>query len=935
MIDKDLKLFKALIITINLVLLSSCGYFSDDPVEGAEVFTSESLSGGCQINVDELALILEKDIQSEINCLEDNLLKFSRYVRSDDANSVSAPELSTFVTRFFEGQASLIVDSIGLIFDLNRLFLQDADGSISNENIKPLFDLLRVANLRLSQMNKGLSSYQVDELSKSKTKALIKGELSNFSQEITQIIKSRAGRNVSSLDLNDFIGKVEQQFSAIEIDGSTFKLILSLKKLLLGGEDNILTRDQLFVLLKDLPELGSLAFNIMAEDPRIENDRVSFFTELKDNVSTLEGIYFEHESEETIFTNDQVLNLITSSFSLDSELYIELVKRFKEDILNIEEDSDFNFRDIKNISSLSKAFLEGLVFSEKIKNVSSDSEEWGDDKELFLKSFENLRMNLTKNFNDNTYFPKEVKLFSFISFLSEKFDSFSFDTRFVDFAEIGKLSLVGGEKSFFTKLELLNLLKKFKELGASIYDLSYSSGEIHSAQKMSGIYFRALKSVRPLIGNEKNLELITLKKVISHASNILENEDFLDYLEAAKKVKGKVLGGKPSSISVHDMKQVITLAEAFFGKRYYLDLSYDLYKEELESANKISSLAHRHHPQFNEFSKDQVKEYREELFDIVSKFKLFRFDDGSQFYGMKTKRSKKGLVEIFSIRYLFNIFAETFGHRESETELLALSIEELNDLIFTFKPILEDLGLWSKYPETFARNTLLLADLFQGMSDGSMSVNAYEATEYGALVLFAIQAADEMTALLKNHCPEVEAKGSVGFTLKCYRPLFFKTFLNDQGLATKLPKLNKYIESISEEERSSFLISIEGFARDDQDPERPQSRRDLVLLIGALLNIESTFLRYDTDDSNLLEPEELDRAFPVYRGALIDLAGLEEDKYHFAKTIFSYMIKYMKIPGKLQVANYHYNPLRSKKVSSERLNIGALLYSMVIGIEEE
>jgi hypothetical protein len=47
------------------------------------------------------------------------------------------------------------------------------------------------------------------------------------------------------------------------------------------------------------------------------------------------------------------------------------------------------------------------------------------------------------------------------------------------------------------------------------------------------------------------------------------------------------------------------------------------------------------------------------------------------------------------------------------------------------------------------------------------------------------------------------------------------------------------------------------------------------------------------------------------------------------------MIKNMKIPGQVQVLNFHYNPLIRKKISSKRLNIGALLYNMVIGTAEE
>jgi hypothetical protein len=582
-----------------------------------------------------------------------------------------------------------------------------------------------------------------------------------------------------------------------------------------------------------------------------------------------------------------------------------------------------------------------LIFLESIKDYSDDSKSWNENnwdwkKDNFLKSYDNLRVSLTNNFNNNIYFPQKIKLFSFISFVSEKFESITIDSKFIDLGMIGKLTLVGGQKGSFTKLELLNLLEKSKDLAPSVFDILYSNEETHSKQEMTGVYFKALKSVRPLVTNQKYLHLITLDEVIKISSNLLENEDLLDYLVTAEKVKAKILGGYAGSLSVDDINKLLIIAEEYFGKLYFLDLAYDVHEKELASPKKINYLSYKHHSKFAEFEREQVKDYRRELIDIVKNFKLYRFDDGSQFYGRAIKRSKTGMLEIFSIRFLFNTFAKSYGHKESSNGLYALSLDELNELLFAFEPVLKDFGLWSQYPETFSRNVLLLADLFQGKSDGNMNMDGNEATEYGVLALFAMQTADKMIENMKNSCPEITAKEETGFALNCYRPLFFDSLLNKLGLSSKLPKLNQYLTSITKAEKDNFLISIEGFARDDQDPERPETRRDLVLLIGALLNIESTFLRYDIDDSNVLEPAELSKGFPVYEEAIMSIAKLEEGRRGFAKSIFLYMIKNMQIPSQLQVLNFHYNPLvRQNRISSKRLNIGALLYNMVVGIEEQ
>ena len=105
--------------------------------------------------------------------------------------------------------------------------------------------------------------------------------------------------------------------------------------------------------------------------------------------------------------------------------------------------------------------------------------------------------------------------------------------------------------------------------------------------------------------------------------------------------------------------------------------------------------------------------------------------------------------------------------------------------------------------------------------------------------------------------------------------------------------------------------------------------RDYGLLIGAMINIESTFLRFDTDNNNLLDNKELDKAFLVYKEAIIAVVKLDESKEKYAKSIFIYMVKYMKIPSTLQLLNFHYAPWASHDVLAKRVNIGALLYYLV------
>lgn len=96
-----------------------------------------------------------------------------------------------------------------------------------------------------------------------------------------------------------------------------------------------------------------------------------------------------------------------------------------------------------------------------------------------------------------------------------------------------------------------------------------------------------------------------------------------------------------------------------------------------------------------------------------------------------------------------------------------------------------------------------------------------------------------------------------------------------------------------------------------------------------MINIESTFIRFDADNDNLLDTVELEKAFEVYRDAVIKVAKLSEGKEKYAKSIFFYMVKYKKIPSTFQLLNFHYGPWSNHEVKAKRENIGALLYYLV------
>lgn len=100
------------------------------------------------------------------------------------------------------------------------------------------------------------------------------------------------------------------------------------------------------------------------------------------------------------------------------------------------------------------------------------------------------------------------------------------------------------------------------------------------------------------------------------------------------------------------------------------------------------------------------------------------------------------------------------------------------------------------------------------------------------------------------------------------------------------------------------------------------------MLTGSLMNIESTFMRFDVNNDGIIDNKELEEAFKVYRKAIIMVAQMTPKQEKYVHSVFLYMIKYMKIPKPMELAHFHYM-VRKDDIVAKRLNIGAILYYLV------
>src|SRR5690606_33583935 len=133
----------------------------------------------------------------------------------------------------------------------------------------------------------------------------------------------------------------------------------------------------------------------------------------------------------------------------------------------------------------------------------------------------------------------------------------------------------------------------------------------------------------------------------------------------------------------------------------------------------------------------RINSFKKEFKHVFSKYHYFLDHENLQTYQSRIRRTHDGFVLNMFLRSAAKIILTRYGHEENG--LAMLSLEEIDVMMKDFKPLLEPMGLWTKKIDTFARNMLLLSDLFQSRSNGNGSMDIDEAVEYIGMVIVSVE----------------------------------------------------------------------------------------------------------------------------------------------------------------------------------------------------
>lgn len=505
-----------------------------------------------------------------------------------------------------------------------------------------------------------------------------------------------------------------------------------------------------------------------------------------------------------------------------------------------------------------------------------------------------------------------------------------------------KRALLGGDTKYFTYREMKMLADKLPEIMTLIFDfINLEHIDFVSQKGMFNLLSEDLQILLKNIAFDRQSEfvIVSFKELLAAADEFeLKVADVLisRISGTLKNLKQMISGGQLETISARDLYMIVDKINYALKMA---DYSYEMFahfqgESELGSLLPLSKTVLDRMDAYRADTSEE-RSFRNRFVRTVGKFRFYKGNFEIPYYGNEIIRNVEGVTQTMFMDYALGELLRYLTGFQGDAEhyyLLTAGKTEVLAILDKFKDFFAASNLASKNPQRTADNARLVTDLFQTQSNGDGAINLNEGIEFISLLstssTLGNKMMDRMIDMIASQLPpppgSVACKGNAidGIEVKCYRKIFFEGMRKYEKY---FKRLFDYINrpDTTPEKLTELLQKTEFFARDCALDSRPIHTRDMLLIMGGLLNIESTLLHFDQNQDNELDTKELDAAFPVYKSAIIAAAKLKPSQEKYAHSIFFYLVKFQKLPSQIDLLKFHF--FGDKKAVGDRVTIATLL----------
>lgn len=328
-----LKNLAALTLT-SLLLVAGCSDLGKNNVVKKPIESSR-FNAGCELNIDEFKLILERDVSAQISCLQKNIDLFMRVVESDRPGYLSRTAFEQYIIRNMPDFKPENVRAIKSVFDVAHLIFGDDRNYLSPASVKKIFDFVFLFNKEFPTVYPFFDSkedntpYYVHDLQRNR----VYKAADAISNALLIIYKGDRGDQIHKLNIIEIL----ESFTNSDTEDvlAQTKAVIFIKKVLLGGVKDELTHVELSELLNKLPKLGMIVFDIFRVG-YIDLNQKSLLDFISSDLDLIDDpknplLHYSADSGERLFSIDDLIEAVP--FFMDEESDFPDLKQYRKEIL--------------------------------------------------------------------------------------------------------------------------------------------------------------------------------------------------------------------------------------------------------------------------------------------------------------------------------------------------------------------------------------------------------------------------------------------------------------------------------------------------------------------------------------------------------------------------------------------------------------------------
>ncbi len=317
------------LIAATLLLLGGCSDLSKDEVVN-EAIESERFNAGCELKISEFEDILKRNIAPQIDCLGRSLDLFLRVVESGRPGYLSRRAFEQYVRLNVPDFKPENIRAIKAVFDVSHLLFGEDPEYLSPQSVRKIIDFLFLFNEEVIKIypfftHDGETPYGVHE--SWRERVFVAAE--SITTRLHAIYVPNRGSQVHRLN----IVRLLEAFSTDETEDvlNKIKSALFVKKLLVGGEAEVITHLELHTLLPKLSPISKVAFDLyrfrhLTLNQKTQLDLLHFDLEI------LEEQLFQGEPAMRMFSIDELTEALANI--VDPETLPDL-RPYREDVLQL------------------------------------------------------------------------------------------------------------------------------------------------------------------------------------------------------------------------------------------------------------------------------------------------------------------------------------------------------------------------------------------------------------------------------------------------------------------------------------------------------------------------------------------------------------------------------------------------------------------------